>query len=110
MNVLKRFEFWLVLACCLVAFAIGLSGCGARDARQREPDARKERTLQEYRVAGEPVFEFEDTLGRRCVYMRSGYSGLLSCGYPRDAAPLRFEDLPGDDPDAERYSAPPRPR
>lgn len=106
LDFLKRFEFWLILACCVVAFAIGISGCdGSKSDRpQREPE--QSRVLQEYRIGGNTVFEFEDSLGRRCLYMRSGYSGLLSCDYPRDAAPLRYEDLPGAERVPEREPMP----
>lgn len=101
----RRFEFWLLVAACLVACVLlGIGGCVASE--QQTPGARGDRpepasVLRSFEAAGGAhVTEFRDSAGRVCVLAtiaaydpRGGRAVALDCGRP--LPPLDYEQLPG---------------
>lgn len=94
----RRFEFWLIVAACIVAAVLlGLGGCvdpspGARaGAPEPSPVVRSFGIAEHLRV-----IEFRDSAGRICVLVSTGAGshswGTVDCGTP--LPPLDYEQLP----------------
>lgn len=97
----RRFEFWLIVAACVVATVLlGLGGCGDASERGAQPgNPEPSSVLRSFVEHGVRITEFRDSAGRICVLAgfaqfdsRGGAALALDCGIPLPV--LDYERLP----------------
>lgn len=89
---MRSISWTLIIVACLVSLALGFlcGGCSRAEPAPKQP--RPSRVIAKYSVLGNQAVEFRASNGNICVFVASGYSGVLDCSPP--LPPLNYEDLP----------------